>query len=95
MERRLGAYALNPERWEEYTVINMLHLLTPKSLELIIDCGTSDFFNLVNVKLHEKMLLRNIEHTFISQPGAHNWEYWRKSISYQLLFMNDFFERGK
>jgi S-formylglutathione hydrolase FrmB len=95
MEQRLGSYALNPKRWEEHTIINMLHLLTPKSLELIIDCGTSDFFNLVNTKLHEEMLLRNIEHTYINQPGAHNWDYWRKSISHQLLFMKDFFERSK
>lgn len=93
MEHRLGSYAENSERWSEHTVINMLHLLTPNSLQLIIDCGTSDFFNLVNLKLHEEMLSRNIEHTFISQPGAHNWDYWQKSISYQMLFMNSFFEK--
>lgn len=93
MEARIGSYAENPRRWEEHTVRKMLHLLTPNSLQLIIDCGTSDFFNLVNVKLHEEMLLRNIEHTFISQPGAHNWEYWQKSIPYQLLFMSNFFEK--
>lgn len=93
MEARLGSYAANPQRWDEHTVINMLHLLTPNSLQLIVDCGTSDFFNLVNVRLHEEMLSRNIEHTYISQPGAHNWDYWRKSISYQLLFMSRFFEK--
>lgn len=95
MEKRLGTYASNPKVWEEHTVINMLHLLTPKSLEIIIDCGTSDFFNRVNTELHQEMLLRNIEHTYINQPGAHNWDYWRKSISYQLLFMKDFFNRSK
>ncbi len=95
MEARIGSYAKNPRRWEEHTVIKMLHLLTPNSLQLIIDCGTSDFFNLVNLKLHEEMLLRNIEHTFISQPGAHNWAYWQKSIPYQLLFMNNFFEKDR
>ena len=95
MEARLGSYAANPQRWGEHTVMNMLHLLTPNSLQLIIDCGTSDFFNDVNVKLHEEMLFRNIEHTFISQPGAHNWEYWNKSIPYQFLFMNNFFEKGR
>jgi S-formylglutathione hydrolase FrmB len=95
MEARLGSYAANPQRWDEHTVINMLHLLTPNSLQLIVDCGTSDFFNLVNVRLHEEMLSRNIEHMYISQPGAHNWDYWRKSIPYQLLFMSRFFEKGR
>ncbi len=94
MAKRLGTYAENSTRWEENTVVNMLHLLTPKALELVIDCGTSDFFNEVNQELHRKMIFNNIEHTFISQPGAHNWEYWKKSISYQLLFMNSFFEKG-
>lgn len=95
MAKRLGSYAENHKRWEENTVVNMLHLLTPKSLELVIDCGTADFFNPVNQELHRKMLFNNIEHTFISQPGAHNWDYWKKSIPYQLLFMNNFFEKAR
>ena len=40
----LGTYADQPERWEKHTVINQLHLLTPNSLAIIIDCGTEDFF---------------------------------------------------
>lgn len=95
MEQRLGNYADNPQRWDEYTVINMLHLLTPNSLQLVIDCGTSDFFNLVNLEFHKELLYRNIQHTFISQPGGHDWNYWQKSISYQLLFMSRFFEKSE
>lgn len=95
MAKRLGTYAENPKRWEENTVANMLHLLTPGSLELVIDCGTTDFFHAVNQELHKKMLLNNIQHTFISQPGAHNWDYWRKSIPYQLLFMDRYFAKSR
>lgn len=95
MEHRLGSYAEHAQRWEENTVINMLHLLTPGSLEILIDCGTSDFFNQVNQELHRKMLYHNIAHTFVSQPGAHNWEYWQKTIPHQLLFMHRYFEKGK
>src|SRR5687767_3926701 len=40
MAKRLGSYAQQPENWEQHTVINMIHLLTAKSLALIIDCGT-------------------------------------------------------
>jgi len=91
MAKRLGSYAEHPEHWEQYTVINMMHLLTPGKLSLIIDCGTGDFFYRVNEQLHQKLLDRNIPHTYITGPGAHNWAYWQQSIPYQLLYFFDFF----
>lgn len=95
MAKRLGTYAQNPERWEQNTVINQLHLITPNSIALIIDCGTDDFFFRVNNNLHEKMLERNIVHDYITRPGGHNWPYWNNAISYQLLFMQQFFNKPK
>ncbi len=92
MAKRLGSYAERPENWEKFTVINMTHLLTAKSLALIIDCGTEDFFYKVNENLHKQLLLRNIPHDFISRPGAHNWTYWNNAIKYQLLFMSNYFK---
>lgn len=71
--KRLDNYSERPEAWENHTVANLLHLLTTKSLELIIDCGTDDFFYKVNEQLHQQMLLRNITHDYITRPGAHNW----------------------
>lgn len=95
MAKRLGTYAQFPERWEQNTVINLLHLLTPGSLALLIDCGTEDFFYRVNTNLHEKMLERNIAHDYITRPGAHNWAYWNNAITYQALFMRQFFDKAK
>lgn len=94
MAKRLGSYAAYPERWERHTVINLLHRLTPDALALFIDCGTDDFFYGVNERLHEKLLERNIPHTYMTGPGAHNWDYWRQSIPYQLLYFSGFFEKG-
>lgn len=91
----LGKYAEHPERWDNYSVINLTHLLTPGSLKLIIDCGTEDFFYGVNYAFHQKLLDRNIQHDFISRPGAHNWDYWRNAVQYQLLFMSNYFKNGK
>jgi S-formylglutathione hydrolase FrmB len=95
MAKRLGKYAEQPERWEKNTVINLLHLLTPNSLALIIDCGTEDFFYKVNEKLHEQLLYRNIPHDFLTRPGGHNWPYWTNAVQYQLLFMNNYFVNAK
>lgn len=91
--KRLGKYAAYPERWEQNTVINMLHLIEPKTLKIIIDCGTEDFFYEVNQKLHEALLYRNIQHDYIVRPGAHNWPYWENAVKYQLLFFHNFFQQ--
>lgn len=90
--KRLGEYATHKQNWEENTVINLVHLLTPNSLALIFDCGTGDFFYEVNKNLHDKMLERNIPHDFISRPGAHNWDYWRNAIDYQVLYFHHYFK---
>ena len=71
----------------------MLYLLDGKSLKLIFDCGVDDFFYDANVRLHNKMLERNIPHEYIERPGKHNWDYWSNAIKYQLLFFNDFFNQ--
>ncbi len=95
MAKRLGTYASNPEIWEKNTVINMVHLLTPNSLALIIDCGSEDFFYKVNCQLHEKLLYNNIPHDFISRPGGHDWNYWKNAVKYQFLFMNNYFQKNR
>lgn len=93
MAKLLGTYAEHPENWEKYTVINQLHLLTPNSLSLMIECGTEDFFYNVNEELHHQLLLRNIPHDYVVRPGAHVWPYWGNAIQYQLLFMKNYFDK--
>ncbi|RCH56055.1 esterase family protein [Mucilaginibacter hurinus] len=87
----LGDYAEYPQRWEENTVINLTHLLTPYSLALIFDCGSEDMFADVNKALHQKMLNMNIPHHYISRPGGHTFEYMTTAIGFQMLFISNFF----
>jgi len=93
MAKRLGKYADAPDLWEKNTVINMLHLIQPKTLSIIIDCGTEDFFYEVNQELHRQLLYRNIPHDYIIRPGGHTWPYWENAVKYQLLFFNSFFSK--
>ena len=90
---RIGSYEEYPENWEKGTVINMTHLLTPESLNIIIDCGVDDFFYEVNCNLHEKLLKEGIPHDFYTRPGRHNWAYWSNSIKYQMLFFSNCFSK--
>lgn len=95
MAQKLGSQRDNPENWDNYSVMNQLHLLTPNALRIIIDCGTEDFFYKVNKKLHEELIYRNIPHDYISRPGAHNGAYWSNAVKYQMLFFHTFFQSRK
>jgi S-formylglutathione hydrolase FrmB len=93
IKKRLGTYFDHADRWKANSVIEMTHLIKPGQLNLIIDCGEDDFFYQVNIALHEKLLYSNIPHDFIIRPGEHNWAYWANSISFQLLYFNNFFSK--
>lgn len=94
MKKQLGNYSKYPQRWKEHSVIGILpYDLQYGPLNIIIDCGTEDFFYQVNQKLHEKLLYFDIPHDYITRPGYHNHEYWRNAIDYQLLFFRKFFNK--
>ena len=69
--------------------------LIEDDFELIIDCGTSDFFAGVNQVFHEKLEAKGIPHSYSVRPGNHNWEYWRESIKEHLLFFDDYFQSNQ
>lgn len=93
IKKHLGEQSTHPDNWENNTVMKMLYLLTPSALEIIIDCGTEDFFYDVNLRLHKELFYRNIPHTFISRPGKHEWDFWKTSVKYHSLFFADYFNQ--
>lgn len=95
ISKRLGTYSENPDNWEKNTVINLVHLLDGKNLKILFDCGVDDFFYDANVRLHKKLIQRNIPHDYIERPGGHTNKYWRNSIKYQMLFFSEFFKNPK
>jgi len=92
MKSYLGSRSKFPEIWEEYSVFGQLNLLNGNNLPLVIHCGTDDFFYQVNLKLHEELTYLNIPHSFTTNPGEHNWDYWNDAVQYQLLFFHNYFE---
>jgi len=93
--KRIGSIESNPREWDNRSVVNMVESLTNNELNLIIDCGVSDFFYQINAGLHRRLLSLKIDHDYIERPGDHNWEYWTNSIQYQLLFFERCFDKGK
>lgn len=95
MSTLLGNEGENQTVWNEHTAINQISRLKNGDLAILIDCGYDDFFFEVNHDFHQKLLKYKIQHDFIVRPGAHNIDYWKNSIDYQLLFFKKFFEQGK
>ncbi len=88
MDRTLGKYAQNRETWNRHSVTNIARQLKPGQLNIIFDCGESDFFKPVNDNLHRQLLEDGIKHDYISRPGRHSQPYWSNAILYQLMFFD-------
>lgn len=91
--KRLGAMDKYPQRWKENSVIDLMHLLVPNRLAITIDCGKDDFFYEVNMNLHQQLKYYNIQHDYTIRPGAHNWDYWKNAIGFQLMFFHNNFSK--
>lgn len=92
MNKQIGEYKDNTERWNQYTVITQLDKLTNNSLAIFIDCGVGDFFLQVNKDAHNMLLQKGINHDFILRPGGHDWDYWTNAVEYHMLFFKNYFQ---
>ena len=91
ISERIGDTVIHAENWHDLSVINLVEKYSGTSLIITFDCGTDDIFIDGNRRLHQKMLQLKIPHEYTERPGLHNWDYWRNSIRYQLLFFRNFF----
>ncbi len=90
--KRIGDPHKYIENWQQRSVINMIGNYPARSLSIMIECGTDDFFYQVNRQLHQKMVDLKIPHDYVERPGNHSWEYWANAIEFQLLFFKKQFQ---
>lgn len=90
----LGSPDTHWQNWEDYSVINLVPRLKSGELQIIIDCGLSDFFLDVNRAMHQRLLEAHIPHEYTERPGEHNAAYWGSAIDMQMVFFHKFFEGG-
>lgn len=93
--KRIGDTIRYADNWKKYMVMNVIENYPKDTLAITFDCGTEDFYYEANHKLHEKMLHLKIPHDYTERPGKHDWNYWRNSIQYHLLFFKNYFDRNK
>lgn len=95
VEKRLGDTAINKQKYQDWSVINVIEKYPTDSLAIIIDCGTEDRIVDMSRRTHEKMLQLKIPHDYTERPGKHDWDYWRRALKYQLLFFKEYFKTGR
>lgn len=95
ISKRIGDTINHATNWYNLSVINLIEKYTATDLKIIFDCGDEDIFIGGNRRLHQKMKLLKIPHEYTERPGKHNWDYWRNSISFQLLYFQHFFANEK
>lgn len=91
IDKRLGAFAANKQRWIEHSVVNLVPMLKDGRQAIIIDDGSEDFFYKVNCELHDALMRHHIKHDFTIRPGNHSWAYWLNSLDYHILFFAKYF----
>ena len=90
--KRIGDTLTHASEWHDLSVINLVENYTKTTVKMIFDCGNKDIFIEPNRSLHQKMLQLKIPHVYIERPGEHNWDFWRNSLPYQLLYFSRYFK---
>ncbi|WP_412467935.1 alpha/beta hydrolase [Pedobacter sp. KLB.chiD] len=83
LERLLGNH-LN-HNWNRYSISELIKNY-PVKKTFLLDCGTEDILFSATLELKSLADHLKIPITFISQPGNHDTDYWRKSIEYHFVF---------
>ena len=87
----LGPFELFPDRWNSNSVLNMVEMIPEGFMPILIDCGYDDFFIDINRTLHNRLIEKNVPHTYIEKPGGHNWDYWTNTLDEHLRFFENAF----
>lgn len=93
LQEMFGPLNSNQDYWDSKAIINNAHRFLFSGLDLYIDCGIEDFFIDSNRALRQKLLDLKVPHDYSERPGGHTWDYWGRTIHYQMQFFADGFNR--
>lgn len=82
-----------PGHWIQFSAIHQLDSLKEGDLGIYLDCGTDDFFLLVNRSFHDRLTQMKISHQYFESEGGHDQKYWLKSMQSVFLFMSSFLQQ--
>lgn len=86
---------IDAANWKHYDVLSNCEQFQFSQQHLILTCGKDDPFLPYNRALHQRLGQLNVDHSYLEQPGGHNFEYWGNAADYVVLFLNQYFEKYK
>ena len=97
--KRLGPRNKYPERWAEYSVVNVAKSLKNGEVELISIVGTEDFFLGCNRQLHDLLSVNGVAHTYVeirstSTIQSVHGRFFDQGAEVSLRFINNYFKDG-
>ncbi len=63
-----------------------------KKLNIFMDCGAEDRFDVGNFEMHTFFKKNNVPHVFTIRTGEHEWKYWREGIKKGMEFASKVFQ---
>jgi putative tributyrin esterase len=72
-----------------YSVVGNIEKIAATGKEIIFSCGVADPFYKVNNEFRIKCDEDKIAATYISNPGAHNYPYWKSNIRSHFEFFKN------
>jgi len=84
--------------WKSIQPVYIAQELTPKHLEglnIFFYVGDKDWLKDSNIKMHEILKDKGIEHTFKIYPGEHNRDFWFSHFAENLIFHSNAFYKSK
>ena len=75
-----------PNFWKDNSISSILRGDREFHRDFIFDCGKEDPLFMSSKGLKDSIDKWNIPATFITGPGTHNWDYWKKSIPHHFIF---------
>lgn len=75
-----------PNFWKDNSISSILRGDREFHRDFIFDCGKEDPLFMSSKGLKDSLDKWNIPATFITGPGTHNWDYWKKSIPHHFIF---------
>ncbi len=91
----LGPFDSTAGSWKDFSDIYLLKNIKGNKIPIIVDCGSEDFAFDVNKRFDEKCKELDIPIDFITGPGSHNHDYWKRSVVKHFQFFKSLIEESK
>ena len=73
----------------KFSVSGNIGKIASAGKEIILSCGISDRFFLMNDNFERHCLHSAIPVTFVTGPGGHTYDYWKTAVGIHLAFFRD------